>query len=286
MKEYKVEGHASSFLPEGKEWKMIWNDEFDGKELDKTKWDFRTHMMGKRHRTWVADEGIELDGNSNVIFKCIEKDGEICSCQLQTGYNYMDAPHKDDGDCWGGGLVWPIGKFKKHKFVHGHGYYECRCKLQKKEGWWSAFWLQSPIIGSSLNPAKSGIEIDIMESFEPNQIAPHFIHWSGYGKDHRCAQITKLPLVEGTGDRRAIPETDDGWHTFAVDWSEDGYTFYIDGKFDGHIASPVSHTEQFILISTEVQGYRHAAHRPTQAAYDAIGDEFIVDYVRVYNKVN
>ena len=85
------------------------------------------------YETKGEGKGIELDGNSNVIFTCIEKDGEICSCQLQTGYNYMDAPHKDDGDCWGGGLVWPIGKFKKHKFVHGHGYYECRCKLQKKE---------------------------------------------------------------------------------------------------------------------------------------------------------
>ena len=72
MKEYKVEGHESSFLPEGKEWKLVWNDEFDGKELDKTKWDFRTHMMGKRHRTWIEDEGVELDGNSNVVFKCIE----------------------------------------------------------------------------------------------------------------------------------------------------------------------------------------------------------------------
>lgn len=282
MKEYQVEGHVPSYLPDGANWKLVWHDEFDGTELDTTKWDYRLCMMGKRHPTW-SDDGVTLDGESHAVFRVFEKDGEVCSSQLQTGYNYMDAPI-EKSTFGADELQWNIGPLKEDKFSHKFGYYECRCKMQKKLGWWSAFWLQSPIIGSSLNPAKSGIEIDIMESFEPNQIAPHFIHWSGYGKDHRCAQITELPLVEGTGDRRAIPETDDGWHTFAVDWSEDGYTFYIDGKFDGHIASPVSHTEQFILISTEVHGYRHAAHRPTQAAYDAIGDEFIVDYVRVFDR--
>ena len=273
MKEYKVEGHESSFLPEGKEWKMVWNDEFDGKELDKTKWDFRTHMMGKRHRTWIEDEGVELDGNSNVVFKCIEKDGEICSCQLQTGYNYMDAPHKDDGDCWGGGLVWPIGKFKKHKFVHGHGYYECRCKLQKKEGWWSAFWVQSPTIGCCDDTEIAGVEIDIMESFHPGEIVKHNIIYNGYGEDYKDVNVG--------GGNLDVEE----WHTFGLLWDETGYTFYMDGKEDGHVDGPMTHREEFIIISTEVNGYRAKERCASEKAKLAVGDEFIVDYVRVFDVV-
>ncbi len=277
MKEYKVEGHISSYLPENKNWKLVWNDEFDGTQLDKTKWDFRTHMMGKRHRTWIEDEGIELDGKSNVIFKCIEKDGEICSCQLQTGYNYMDAPHKDDGDCWGGGLVWPIGKFKKHKFLHGHGYYECRCKLQKKEGWWSAFWVQSPTIGCCDDTEIAGVEIDIMESFKPGKIAKHNVIYNGYGDDYAEVRV-------GLGEDAPVLDTSE-WHTFGLLWDETGYTYYIDGKEDGHADGPMTHREEFIIISTEVKGYRSKERRASDAARLAVGDEFIVDYVRVFDEI-
>ena len=40
--------HAKSLLPAGKKWKLVWNDEFDGTELDMTKWSFRYHILQKR----------------------------------------------------------------------------------------------------------------------------------------------------------------------------------------------------------------------------------------------
>ncbi len=36
MNEYKVNGHEASWLPEGN-WEMVWSDEFDGSELDRSK---------------------------------------------------------------------------------------------------------------------------------------------------------------------------------------------------------------------------------------------------------
>ena len=271
MKKFTVSGHEPSLLPDG-EWKLVWSDEFDGTELDRTKWDYRLYMMGKRHRTW-DDEGVKLDGKSNAVFSIYEKDGEICSSQLQTGYNYMDAPH-EQLDCWNGGLVWPIGKLKENKFTHGYGYYECRCKLQEKPGWWSAFWLQSPVIGSSLNPESSGVENDIMESFEPGHIHPHYNHYNGYGIDHKdkhCGGEFDIDLNE--------------YHRFGMLWNKDGYTFYVDGKEDGHIDGPVSHIENFILISTEVKGYREKELCASEEAKAAVGDKFMVDYVRVFDEV-
>ena len=38
MNVFNYDGHASSLLPEGKNWQLVWNDEFDGTELDRTKW--------------------------------------------------------------------------------------------------------------------------------------------------------------------------------------------------------------------------------------------------------
>jgi hypothetical protein len=59
----------------------------------------------------------------------------------------------------------------------------------------------------------------------------------------------------------------------------------IDGKEDGHIDTSVSNCPEFILISTEVNGYRKEDHRPAKEAYDAVGDTFLVDHVRVFDIV-
>lgn len=275
MKKYEVKDHVTSLVPEGKEWKLVWADEFDGNELDRSKWDFRREIMGTRHKAWCGEEGIELDGNSNCVFKVIEKNGEICSAQLQTGYNFMDAVKDDAGTRYSGGLNWPIAPLKKSLFLHKHGYYECRCKLQQKEGWWSAFWMQSPIIGASLDPAQAGVELDIMESFHPGDVILHCCHYNGYGIDHRDSRA-------GEG-RRGLDLNE--YHTFAMEWDETGYTFYIDGEEDGHVDGPVSDCPEFILVGTEVMGYREAEHAPTAQARAAVGDTFVVDYVRVFDAV-
>ena len=62
MKKYEVEGHVPSYLPEGYEWKLVWNDEFDGPELDESKWGFRLNFWGKRFPAFTT-EGIRFDGN-------------------------------------------------------------------------------------------------------------------------------------------------------------------------------------------------------------------------------
>lgn len=283
MKEFKVENHAPSYLPENNEWELVWGDEFDGTELDTTKWDYRLHIWGKRFPTW-SDEGVTLDGNSNAVFKIFEKDGEICSSQLQTGYNWIDAPHTEEAlfgdvdETEKPGLVWPIGKFKEHKFLHRYGYYECRCKLQKLDGWWAAFWMQSPVIGSSADPAVSGIETDIMEAFKPGNVAEHVIHYNGYGVDH-------MSKTAGKGKTLSPDE----YHYFGMLWEPDGYTFFVDGVQDGEkITEPVSHIPQFLLISTEVRGYRSSEHCASNEAKIAakMGDVFVVDHVRVFDKVD
>ena len=46
MNKFEVKGHEPSYLPEG-EWKLVWADEFDGTELDRSTWDYRMSMMQK-----------------------------------------------------------------------------------------------------------------------------------------------------------------------------------------------------------------------------------------------
>lgn len=271
MKKFEVKNHEPNFLPDG-DWELAWADEFDGTELDSTKWDYRTSMMGREHPAWVKD-GVTLDGKSNAVFTLMMKDGKPVSSQLQTGYNFMDEPvveTKFGADH----LQWNIGKLHENKFTHGYGYYECRCRLQQKTGWWSAFWIQSPVIGSSLDPKDSGVEIDIMESFKPGAIAGHNVFTGGYGLDMKRS-------VSGGGIQ--LDETE--FHRFGLLWDETGYTFYIDGKEDGKITDKITARPEFILISTEVRGYRFEDHKPVKEAFENQGDTFLVDYVRVFDKV-
>lgn len=273
MKIFEVKDHEPSLLPDGYEFTPVWSDEFDGDTLDTSKWDYRLCMMGKRHPAWT-DKGVKIE-NGCAVFSIFEEDGEVVSSQLQTGYNFMDEPVKETtfGKEY---LQWPIGKLKENKFTHKYGYYECRCRLQQLAGWWSAFWIQSPIIGASLDSGKTGTEIDVMECFEGNgRVTAHNAFTGGYGQD----------MQRSKAGGKFVDKTE--FHTFGVLWLPDEYIFYIDGVEDGRITDKISHTEQFVLISTETRGYRFEDHRPTAEAYEAAkaGDKFFVDYVRVYDVV-
>ena len=228
--------------------------------------------MGLRHPAWV-DRGVHLDGAGNVVFELCEEAGRPVSAQLQTGYNFMDEPvtkTKFGKEA----LQWPIGKLRKSLYLHKYGYYECRCRLQQHtEAWWSAFWIQSPVIGSSLDPGEAGAEIDVMECFKYGAVAPHNVFSGGYGLDSKRTKVGGMDNL----DPKAF-------HRFGVLWEPSGYTFYVDGVEDGRITEDVSHRPEFILISTEVKGYRYDDHQPVAAAYEMIGkDTFVVDYVRVFD---
>jgi hypothetical protein len=292
MPEFKVKDHEPSILPEG-EWTLAFADEFDGEALDRTKWANRLSMMGRRW-FWTED-AVELDGKGNARF-FLKKDetGNLLTTQLQTGFNFMDEPIRrieaDDASVfvkpsWNEDqLQWKIGKLHENLYLHGPGYFECRCRLQQKEGWWSAFWLQSPVIGSTIDPKTSGCEIDIMESFSVGTVNGHNVFTGGYGVDKKRVKVGGMEGVDTSV-----------FHRFGLKWDETGYTFYVDGKEDGrvdlyHAPDGSVHDLRsafplFILISTEVRGYRKEG-KPWPESFEAFeaGDDFLVDYVRVFDR--
>jgi beta-glucanase (GH16 family) len=275
MQKFEVKDHEPSFLPEG-EWKLVWADEFDGTELDRTKWDFRLNFWGKPFDAYT-DQGIILDGNSHIELHRTERNGNYVSPQLQTGSNSFDIPKGGSENPWGENEIWPLGVLEEPKFVHRYGYYECRCKFQKDpETMWSAFWTQSPTIGARFEPEWCGIESDIMEYFHVGEPTTGNII-GGYGKQFR---------EEGRVNYK-IKETKDGWHYFGMDWQPDGYVFYCDGKEISRCSENVSRVPQFILLTTEIKGYRwtDSKNAPYKIQGDFVDDAFVVDFVRVYDRI-
>lgn len=281
MQKFEVVGHEHSLLPEGKKWKLAWSDEFDGEVLDESKWDYRLNYWGQRAEQFT-DKGVSLDGKGNVVFRPVVEDGKVKSAQLQTGANSFDKLdlygaiknrlEGENGDNpWGQIEIWPLRPLRKPKFMHKYGFYEARVKFQNRFFWWSAFWLQAPSIGAAYDPAYCGVESDIMEYFGRELTSGNI--YGGYGKTFSEAARVHYPYAE-----------DGQYHRFGLDWNEKGYIFYFDGKETARADHPVSQVEQFILLSTEVIGYRSGKPK-TEWTEEELSDRFICDYVRVFDEV-
>lgn len=282
-----VAGEAPSLLPDGRTFKLVWSDEFNGTRLDRSKWSYRTNFWGRRAHWFASPEDGCVEVRDGVAKLKVKKlpNGQFVSPQLQTGELMWDVPELENKASF-----WWLGKRMKPLFEHRYGYYECRCRLQKKAGWWSAFWMQTEMQGACLDPARAGIEQDIMESFDPGEVIVASFHTNGYGPDylgfHIPAAYDEPPKYEG---KLNLAVDTENFHTFGLLWEPDGYSIYVDGRLRGKNDRAVSHIPEFLLISTECKWYRNdrmtGSAVPELEAAVATNDDFVVDYVRVYDVV-
>ncbi len=284
-----VKGEAPSLLPDGHEFRLVWSDEFRGSALDTSKWSFRTNFWGRRAHWYAAPEDgcVEVkDGLAHLKVKKLPN-GQFVSPQLQTGCLLWDIPHEKNPKGF-----WPLPKRDRPKFVHRYGYYESRFRLQRKPGWWSAFWMQTEMQGCCVDPAFAGMEHDIMESFYPGNVGRHMFHFNGYGPDYGSFAIPGGITSKWVGSLSLDVEE---FHTFGLLWEPDGYTVFVDGRRHGEKTGvaqgkPVSHVPEFLLISTECMWYRNnrmtgSGELQALEVAAAAGDDFAVDFVRVYDIV-
>lgn len=150
--------------PDGKTWKLVWHDEFDGAKLDESKWDV---PEGRRRDGWWSRKAISLDGQGHLVIGT-----------LKQGERFLD------------GCVRTRGKFE-----HVFGYYVARIELQKQPGHWSAFWMWGPGVTRVGDEGRDGTEIDIMEKPWRDDRVQQTLHWDGYGKHHKSQG--KVPRVPG-----------------------------------------------------------------------------------------
>ena len=152
--------------PEGKTWKMVWHDEFDGDKLDETKW--QVPPDGKRRDGWWMRKAISLDGKGHLVLKTFKEGDKLIDGCVRT----------------------------RGKFEHAFGYYVARIQLQKQPGHWSAFWLFNDSVNKVGNEGRDGTEIDIYEKPWLDDRVQQTLHWDGYGKDHKSeGKVVKVPGV-------------------------------------------------------------------------------------------
>ena len=198
--------------PPSDDYTLVWSDEFEGTELDLSKWGYRG--LGPRRDAVNVKDTVALDGKSHLV--------------LTT---------KRVGDAYHTAMIGTQGKYEA-KF----GYFECRVKLQTQLGHWSAFWLQSPTMSDGGGPKTSGTEIDVFEYLvKRGDDIQMTLHWDGYGKDHKSQ-----------GKVHEIPGLREGFHTVGLEWTPNEYVFFIDGKKVWRTEKALSHVKQYMILSLEV----------------------------------
>ncbi len=227
--------------PPGNDYTLFWADEFNGSLLDSSKWNYRG--LGKRRSAINAKDMVQLDGKGHLVLFTQLVGNEIRTAMIGT----------------------------QGKFETTFGYFECCVRLQRTDGNWSAFWLQSPLMARSGNPTTYGTEIDIYECFESqNGWISHNLHWGGYGDAHKHI---------GSGQVK-VENLSEGYHIFGLEWTPDEYRFFIDGKESWKTDKAVSHIDEYIILSLEV-GEKQARIVRQDANFL---DNISVDWVRVYKK--
>ena len=204
--------------PQGKGYVMTFEDEFNNS------------VLNPRH--WKAQDENRRDARNSPRAVTIQGGLLTLTTFTEAGKHFT-------------GFVTSSGKFEQT-----FGYFEAKIRFANAPGMWAAFWMMPKTYGKSKDPAKAtvdGVEIDIVEHLA--QFGGTYdttIHWGGYG-----------PPLQNTRTKRNKPAhgANEGWHTYAVRWEPEGYTFYYDGQLAWSAPKeiPVSQAAQHLLLTCEVK---------------------------------
>jgi len=250
---------------------LTWSDEFDGDKLHLDKWS-----------NW-NEHGPLGDANESARPR---HDGWSCLDMTRVEDSKLHISTVNSAEGMAGG---PPGSYAaaistRHTFRQKYGYFEARCKLPKGLGLWSAFWMHNEkVINEVDGTGRNGTEIDVMESpfyrsrnpLRKNSV-PSSLHYGSYGLFH---------VMKNVG-RYRVDDPYDSFHTYGLEWNENGYIFYIDGVETGRSrAGGVSRNEQYLILSVEhhrggFKGLFWAGDVRRNRPEDMT--DFEVDYVRAY----
>lgn len=236
------------FDPVAAGWKLVFDDEFDGDDIDWEKW----------KPAWN-----HTDGYYSV------KDGI-----LAIKADWEDKSHKK-----------LLSSSIKTRTTYLYGYFEWRGRFKRQSGWWSAFWLYGE---TNSNPFFDGFEIDIYEDYylaamekgKPARgVLDHNLHiyvadvlksWNYNGP--------KLPDLDGyytVGCK---------WTPFEISYYLDGKLIKSQANhspYDSVVFDAFNHncgvTPLEVIVSSQVN--RKSGGPASLGTYP---DYFYTDYVRVY----
>jgi len=237
--------------PPGREWTLVWSDEFEGSSLDTTKWKVEDNKIrsADKNKTCYEKENVSLSGG--ILTLSVRND----SCDCGPSYRYS------------GGMIYSTGPYASNKY----GYYEARIRYNcTGPGFWGNFWMNS---SEGWPP-----EFDIAEliSNEPTKMTMSY-HYN-FTSDS----------VKATGARPLCNWND--WHVYGLEWVDaDAPTlrFYIDGvKVFEPTESRSYRPDEFMYVILRMGAYNSSEWGGLPDSSTIFPGKAEYDWVRVWKKTS
>lgn len=236
----------------GKNWELVWADEFDNPGLpDPSKWGNEVGFIRNHELQYYTDKRIENSAVAGGNLMLIGRREEYIAGDDTAGYT--SASITTDG---------------KHSWTYGK--IEARMKLPVGQGKWPAFWM----LGQNIHQVgwpRCG-EIDIMEHINNSDVTHGTLHWHNQ-KHVSSGSTTPCDVTQ--------------FHVYAVEWERDSIKWFLDGMqfHQVAIADSVNSTAEFhkphyIIFNLAIGG--DWPKNPDETTI--FPDTVFVDYVRVYKK--
>ena len=259
------------FSSNAQNWQLVWEDNFDGYDLDSTKW-MQEYGTGAQYGMWGWGNG-ELQHYQSQ------------NTTLNNGIAKIEVKEEPGGiteTFWNQTSYYSSSKITtKGKFDFRYGKVEARIKTIDGQGFWPAFWML-PANGSW--PCDG--EIDIME-----QWGNPYLTNSTSGAAHigTCPYSSSSHFYETSSAYISSGSYADDFHTFSIIWNEDIITWYVDEieLFSLNPSSfwsipsqsdwPFNSNEWYLMINLAI----------TQSGPDTntvFPNQMEIDYVRVYQE--
>lgn len=292
----------SPYVPSG--YVLKWSDEFDGTSVNTAKWN-------------IANNSTY--GSANNELQCY-----MASNVAVTSGSLVITGRPGTGGCTGtqytsGRIATDTrgGSNQTQTFAFTQGYIEMRAKAPQGNIFWPAFWLQGAQ-GAPSWPAYG--EFDITELYPAcENMTTGTLHYDTDGNPNNgsTGHVQTSPDVYNVANYTAnskgactsgLGVINSDFHIYALDWTTNRLTWYIDGKvmfyYDGTnstinwIENGAQKTRAFAKPTTDFWNIAHTitlnlamggsgpsyyGWSPTNIVGPTTGD-YVIDYVRVYQK--
>ena len=230
--------------------KLVWEENFNGKTLDSTVWNYELGNGCPNICGWGNNESQIYTKNNHKV-----EDGMLTITAAYDGTQYTSTR---------------ITTKDKKEFQYGK--MEVRAKLPQGKGLWPAFWM----LGSNISQVgwpKSG-EIDILEYIgkEPEQVFTSLHTQDSHGNTIN----TKKTKIEGI---------EEGFHLYAIDWNKDQIAFYVDNHLVYTFKPEVKnentwpYNQPFYFLINMAIGGNFGGPDIDNSVFP---QEFSIDYIKVY----
>ena len=243
------------------QWTQTFDEEFNEKSLDESKWDAKSPNYWDPRSHFSKDNILLGDGTCTLRF------------EKKTGHQ-NDDPNDKQTD-YATGFLHTYGKW-----VQRYGYFEARLKIPAQPGLWPAFWMM-PDRGAAAgeqwvraSTENGGMEFDIMEHL--SRWGPHRYdiaqHWDGYAEKHKST---------GTDGIYAQPDKD-GYITTGLLWTPGSAIYYCNGKEVARIENPrISNVQSYLILEFVSGGWDN-----NDLVDEKLPADFKVDYVRAWQRAD